>query len=199
MKSDKQPMDKEKGGRVDFYQSIDDKKVIFPTNVEDIPDLIFYFCDKEADDRRHSFCRIPAEEIIVEEGNKENPIRMIKFVEDRCINLIDNDESPGFIYARVTLFACQPPVRVPVSEDQIIFEDFQLRMHLYMAKGLIPTDEDGTSDPFVTVSCGNSRKESSTKFNTLNPSFFETVTMDVSIPTNIPSGISLSVYDHEDN
>ena len=66
MKSAKQPIDKEKGGRVDFYESMNDKKVLFPTNPEDIPDLIFYFCDKEADDRRHSFCRIPATQILVE-------------------------------------------------------------------------------------------------------------------------------------
>jgi Ca2+-dependent lipid-binding protein len=68
-----------------------------------------------------------------------------------------------------------------------------------MAKNITPTDEIGISDPFIRISCGDTREISTIKFNTLNPGWFETITMSVKIPTNIPSGISLTCYDHEDN
>lgn len=32
-------------GRALWYESLKDKKVVFPTDIEQVPDIIFYFCD----------------------------------------------------------------------------------------------------------------------------------------------------------
>ena len=45
-------------GRASWYESLKDKKVVFPADIEQVPDIIFYFADKEDDIRRHSFFRI---------------------------------------------------------------------------------------------------------------------------------------------
>lgn len=68
-----------------------------------------------------------------------------------------------------------------------------------MAKDVAPADESGASDPFIRIYCGKSKADSSIKHVTLNPGWFETITMDVQIPRGIPSGISASLYDHDDD
>ena len=67
---------------------------------------------------------------------------------------------------------------------------------IYVARDLPPADEEGTSDPFVVVrSAGETVKiiymglflwflkaRTSVKTKTLNPGWFETVILDVSLP-----------------
>lgn len=44
-------------GRIIWYESLKDKKVVFPADIEQVPDIIFYFADEDDDKRRHSFFR----------------------------------------------------------------------------------------------------------------------------------------------
>jgi hypothetical protein len=46
-------------GRAIFYQSLEDKKIVMPVNIDEIPDLIVYFADEDKEVRRHSFARVP--------------------------------------------------------------------------------------------------------------------------------------------
>jgi hypothetical protein len=41
-----------------WYESIVDKKVSFPDDVDQLPDIIIYFADDNQESRRHSFCRL---------------------------------------------------------------------------------------------------------------------------------------------
>ena len=139
------------GGRmVLFDQMGGDKKVMFPCEIEDVPDLIVYFCDEDEEYRRHTFCRIAAKDILVS-NQEQQPVktRMVKLKEDRCLGLISDNESPGFIYANIQLFEVVPGPRIKLNKDKIQYQDMQLKVHLYMAKSLDPADEQGTSDPFI--------------------------------------------------
>lgn len=74
-----------------------------------------------------------------------------------------------------------------------------------MGKDFPPADETGAADPFVIARCQGQKAKSDTKFETLNPGFFETLQMVVSLPPldderrkNFPiPGISLLVYDQD--
>ena len=79
-------------GRAIIFVQLEDKKILFPKNVEFIPDLIFYFADKDEEYRRHSFCRVKASEILDKSINK-----LLQLTEDRSLNLIEDDEFGGFM------------------------------------------------------------------------------------------------------
>jgi Ca2+-dependent lipid-binding protein len=51
-----------------------------------------------------------------------------------------------------------------------------------MGRNFPPADETGAADPFIIARCQGKRTKSRTKFETLNPGFFETVEMVVSLP-----------------
>ena len=48
-----------------------------------------------------------------------------------------------------------------------------------MAKDVAPADDSGASDPFIRIFCGKAKADSSIKKVTLNPGWFETITLDV--------------------
>ena len=41
-----------------WYESLADKKVLFPIDIEEVPDIIFYYADENEESRRHCFARI---------------------------------------------------------------------------------------------------------------------------------------------
>lgn len=90
-----------------------------------------------------------------------------------------------------------------MSHDQ--YTEYLLQIHLYMGKDFPPADETGAADPFIIARCQGQRAKTDTKFETLNPGFFETVQMVVSLPPldderkkSFPTpGISLLVYDQD--
>lgn len=53
--------------------------------------------DENIEDRRHSFIRIKAKDVL------DIPIKpkVFKLTEDRSLDLITDDEFPGFLYANV--------------------------------------------------------------------------------------------------
>jgi Ca2+-dependent lipid-binding protein len=51
-----------------------------------------------------------------------------------------------------------------------------------MGRNFPAADESGASDPFVIARCQGKKARSKVKYETLNPGFFETVEMVVSIP-----------------
>ncbi len=52
---------------------------------------------------------------------------------------------------------------------------YVLQIHLYMGRDIPPADETGASDPFIIAKCMGKTAKSQTKFETLNPGFFETI------------------------
>jgi len=62
------------------------------------------------------------------------------------------------------------------------YTDYLLQIHLYMGRSLPPADETGAADPFIIARCQGKKVKSSIKYETLNPGFFETLEMVVSLP-----------------
>ena len=85
---------------------INNFRVNFPVDVNQIPDLIIYFADDYTENKRHSYARIKlwcykfrASKIFVSDLsniNDENTISL-KMQEDRSLDLISDDECAGYI------------------------------------------------------------------------------------------------------
>jgi len=45
-------------GRAIWYEQLPEKRVVFPCDVEEIPDIFFYFTDENEEYRRHCFARL---------------------------------------------------------------------------------------------------------------------------------------------
>jgi hypothetical protein len=58
-----------------------------------------------------------AQDILVEKEDQEgiNKPRIIKLKEDRALNLLSDDEFPGFLFVKVSLFCVNPPIRLPLE------------------------------------------------------------------------------------
>lgn len=80
-----------------FYENLPDKKVLFPKNINEIPDIIIYMADDNMEDRRHSFIRLKPKDLL------DTPLhpQIFKMTEDRSLDLVKDDEFPGFLFANV--------------------------------------------------------------------------------------------------
>lgn len=63
-----------------------------------------------------------------------------------------------------------------------LYQEYLLQIHLYMGKDFPPADDTGAADPFVIARCQGKVAKSETKFETLNPGFFEVMQMKISLP-----------------
>lgn len=57
-----------------------------------------------------------------------------------------------------------------------------------------PADETGAADPFVIAKCMGKTAKSKTKFETLNPGFFETIQMEVTLPPKDNPNVNIFKY-----
>jgi hypothetical protein len=52
------------GSSAILYETIPDKKVLFPKDITQVPDIIFYYADEKIEHRRHCFARIKASDAL---------------------------------------------------------------------------------------------------------------------------------------
>jgi hypothetical protein len=83
-----------------WYESLPEKKCLFPVNKDNIPDIIVYYQDSEEACRRKCFARIKAKDVYNEDMCE--PI-FVKFQEERSLDLVSDDDFPGFVYLRICL------------------------------------------------------------------------------------------------
>jgi hypothetical protein len=81
---------------------------------------------------------------------------------------------------------------------------YQLRLQLFIARDIPPTDDTSGSDVFTTLRCCGQVANSTVRYRTLNPNWFETLTLDVNFENleekgGVPAGFSLIVYDEDDD
>ena len=108
------------------------------------------------------------------------------------------------IYARIKMYSKDPEDEFPADlfKDESNYKEYLLHLHLYMGRDFPAADETGASDPFIIARCMGSKSKSTTKFETLNPGFFETLRLKIKLPPigdpNYPQpGVSLLVYDED--
>ncbi|KAL4431869.1 hypothetical protein ABPG74_012681 [Tetrahymena malaccensis] len=205
-------------GQVNWFESLEERKVIFPEDVEQIPDLIFYVTDQNSEDRRMSFNRIKASKILRTQQNfdpdEDHETILVELKEDRSLDLVKDDEFPGFLIVKASLLKYRPQKErkffTTEHQRQLLADmnEYQLRVQLYQARGLPPADETGGCDPFIKVKCAGSVGTSKVKQKTLNPGWFQNINLDrVILPsmeslmkTKYPTkGMFLTVYDCDEN
>jgi Ca2+-dependent lipid-binding protein len=163
-----------------------------------VPDIIFYFADDFLQDRRHTFYRIKAADIL----DQPRTPKVIKMKEDRSLALVKDDEFPGFLYANVQLMSVNPGPRKAFQPIQSEKVEYELRVYLFLGRNLPPADSTGTSDPFVKVRCGGQLAQSKTCQQTLNPGWYETLVMNIKLfpleqPCVVPGGMFVMVFDDD--
>jgi hypothetical protein len=62
------------------------------------------------------------------------------------------------------------------------YTDYLLHIHLFMGRNFPPADETGGADPFVMARSMGKKIRSRVKNETLNPGWFETLEMQISVP-----------------
>jgi len=127
---------------------------------------------------------------------------VFKLTEDRSLDLITDDEFPGFLYANVQLMSKMPGKRKPYEPHLIPKVDYELRIYLYLGRNIPPADATGTSDPVVKIRCAGQIVQSKVCTQTLNPGWYETLKMNVKLlplgeETVVPAGMFVMVFDED--
>lgn len=80
-----------------------------------------------------------------------------------------------------------------------IWRDFQLRVHLYQARHLPATDDNGLCDPYVIVMCGGVKIKFPVCQKTLHPVWYVTRAANIRIPTplELAPHIQVAVFDKD--
>jgi len=165
-----------------------------PETQEDIPDVILYLADDPIDPMaRYCFKRLKAASLLDVNG-KDFKIDNVVLEEDKAIDALDDEQFPGILQTCLKLYTKEPsddfaPTRFKQNETAYL-----LLVHLFMGREFPPADETGAADPFVIARCQGKKAKSDTRFETLNPGFFQTLEMVVSLPPlNDPEVSSLKM------
>ena len=172
-----------------------------PETWEDIPDVILYLAEDPNDSMaRVCFKRIKASTLL-DINEKKFDIENYVLEEDKALDALDDEQFPGILQACLKIYTKDPsdeflPDRVKSSE--VYYKDYLLHIHLYMGREFPPADDTGAADPFVIARCQGMKTKSDTKFETLNPGFFQTLEMVVSLPPlndpSVSNRLSLRLY-----
>lgn len=179
-----------------------------PYDIDQVPDIIIYLSESIKLTEAVSYIRINPKDVLFKDEESYGEIKKWTLVEDLSRNKLNDEEFPGTLNMRVTFFEEEPPIprefdNMPTRDDlKDLYESYVLRVHLFMARDLPPADDNGLSDPFMILKCSGEMKESSVKYQTLNPGWFEIVEMHVQLPRigtdYMPvSSVSMLCYDRD--
>lgn len=100
---------------------------------------------------------------------------------------------------KVQLFVSSPPPSLNPKLYEAKNQKYQLRIYLYCAQGLPPMNELGDCDPYIVFRCSGETTKSQVRESTLNPSWYDMYTLNVSFENILKSlsskGIMCLVYD----
>lgn len=197
-----------KDGRINWQLQVPEKKVNFPMDAAQIPDLIVYFADEDAESRRMSYARVPAATFFaIDTASYEKALipSMVKLREERSHDLVDDYSFPGFLVIRPILVGFTPPPRpsLHLSPNPLDYRlldasvqqqppdqfgsnypqtrNYKLALFVYVARDLASGEPDGTTNPFISFTTNGQTARTKTISRTLNPDFYETVLMDISV------------------
>ena len=205
-------------GSIDFDQTLELKFNTFSGDVFSLPDVFIYLVDnKQSSDKKNvCFQRIKAD---VFHLNKE--VLYLKLLPDPVINKVSSMMKSGILKCKIYLYnpqVDQQPdqdfesggsFQLPSlesgefyynSEPQTQMKYYTIIAVVYMSKGLVAAESNGTSDPFVTLTFGTQTAKTTVKNNTMNGVWnelleFKNITMDIDDQTTWPTFL-LSVFDY---
>jgi len=207
-------------GSIDYNQSIELNYSSFTSNVMSLPDIFIYLIDpKQSEDKKKvCFQRIKASEFHV---NKE--VLYIKLLPDPAINKVSSMMKSGILKCKIYLYNPQVDEQPDMqefeetggsyqlpslesggfyynSQPQTAMQSYTIVAVVYMSKGLVAAESNGTSDPFATLTFGNQTLKTKVKNNTMNGVWnelleFRNINMDIDDQTTWPVFL-LSVFDY---
>ena len=175
---------------VDFNETISLQYNSFSNDTFSLPDIFIYLVDpKQSSDKKNiCFQRIKASEFHLNQD-----VLYIKLLPDPAIKKVKSMMKSGILKCKIYLYNQKDDPKPNLNEFNI---DGSERTHLkginniqienldnqrenpmknyavvaaiYMSKGLVAAESNGTSDPFVTLTLGNEVKQTSIKNSTMN-------------------------------
>ena len=183
-----------------------------------LPDLFLYLSDSTKSIDAHK--RICFQRIKTEEFYLNKDVFYIKLLPDPVVNRVKSMKISGLLKCKICLFnkkKDKPPDTKEFEEDGQLqlaslssganFFEGSSKMQLYtivaiiyMSKGLVAAESNGTSDPYVSLTLGDKELTTTYKNNTMNgvwnePLEFKQVYMDINDQRTWPV-FSLNVFDH---
>jgi len=67
--------------------------------------------------------------------------------------MLDDEEFPGMIFARIKLFTGDIEEELPKFQPRDLYQDYILQVHLYIGRDFPPADTTGAADPFIVARC----------------------------------------------
>jgi hypothetical protein len=85
------------------------------------------------------------------------------------------------------------------SFERPVFNQYQVRAHIYQCRDLMSLDSSGLSDPFLIVRCAGECSQTVVKEQTVNPIYYATKLLNVSLPEPLEYApdIVVSVFDKD--
>lgn len=190
------------GGAVEWNETEESDKMLYPEDASQIPDIFVYLCTGEGDSRR-AICyqRFTAASLIAQ--SFDGPVSWVPLVADSAIAQVNGREAfPGAVLLRLG-FGTAEVSNAHVWDQKAMIDSvnrrmpYQVRVRLHEARNLVSsTSADKTSEDAsaakrvtarVTVQCWEEQKalvvkDQATVTATANPVWNDTICFDAHLP-----------------
>ena len=201
---------------IDYNQTLKLNFESINKDMSSLPDLFIHLHDtsKRKDSKNVCFQRIKTEEFYLNQD-----VLFIKLLPDPVINKVKTMKESGLLKCKICLFRSKSDKPPELDEfehtgqfelaslnsgnffgGQKNMQYYKIIAVVYMSKGLIAAESDGTSDPFVILSLGDRELRTQVKHNTMNGVWnelleFDQIYMDIQDQRTWPVFL-LNVYDN---
>ena len=210
-------------GKIDFDETLRLQFRTFGDDLLTLPDIYIYLVDVKQRAEKQNVC---FQRIKCSAFHLNNEITVIKLLPDPCIGEVETMRKSGIVKCKICFYNSEKDLNsIPKEKDflsggknfnvlttlQNQFDGYQnetvsnLKEYtiiaiVYMSKGLISADSQGTSDPFVKLTLDGKTKSTSVKNNTMNGIWnerleFDNILMDLNDYSTWPIFL-LNVFDY---
>ena len=213
-------------GKIDFDETLKLQFRTFGTDLLTLPDLYIYLVDVKQKPEKQNVC---FQRIKVSAFHLNNDITVIKLLPDPCIGKVKTMMKSGIVKCKICFYHSVNEINsIPKESDflsggknfiklqtmgsqlrssftnndesQSNLREYTIIAVVYMSKGLVAAESNGTSDPFIKLTLDGKALSTSVKNNTMNGVWnekleFSNVLMDFNDISTWPI-FMLSVYDY---
>jgi len=210
-------------GKIDFDETLKLQLRTFGNDLLTLPDLFIYLVDVKQKPEKQNIC---FQRIKVSAFHLNNDICVLKFLPDPCVGKVKSMMKSGILKCKICLYHSVNEINsIPKEKDflsggknfkvlqtldnmfagvenesQNNLKSYTIVAVVYMSKGLVAAESNGTSDPFVKLTLDGKALSTSVKNNTMNGVWnekleFKNVLMDLNDRSTWPIFL-LNVYDY---
>lgn len=195
-----------------WNQYLDVPDITLPTDLAQVPDIFVHLVRQQLSESRYiCYARFSAKDLFYEDGalkdvNEIPAPQWVSLIEDMVLDDLKDHEFTGNVLMNLRL---EPSRGEDPSEKEnariwrehslktAAYMKYTLFVHVFQGRCLPAADSNGLLDPYVKVTCGGAEGKVSTRMSTRDPTFYETVVLDVELPQDpefLPK-VSLQVFD----